>query len=64
MSEIMCSVVGSRDMVTLDLGINKRGDPVYRISWWDGEKWAYAHYRSFKEARETWKMLNRMLFDN
>jgi hypothetical protein len=64
MYEIMCSAVGARDVITLDLGISKRGEPMYRISWWDGEKWAYARYRSFKDAQATWKMLNRMLFNN
>jgi hypothetical protein len=61
MSEIMCSAVGTKDVVTFDLGINKRGKPVYRISWFRDGKWTYAHYTSFKAARATWKMLNQMI---
>jgi hypothetical protein len=61
MSEIMCSAVGARDVITFDCGMNKRGDPVYRISWFRDGKWAYARYKSFKPAYATWKMLNRMI---
>lgn len=61
MSNIMCSAVGSRDVVTFDLGVNKRGDPVYRVSWYRDGKWACAHYKTFEAAHATWKMINKMI---
>ena len=61
MHDIMCSVVGAKDMVTFDFGMNMRGDPVYRISWYKDGKWAYARYKTFKPAYATWRMISRMV---
>lgn len=61
MSNIICSVVGAKDVVTIDLGINRRGDPVYRVSWFRDGKWTYARYHSMKEAYATLKMIEQMI---
>lgn len=61
MGNIMCSIVGAKDVVTLDLGVNKRGDPVYRISWFRDGKWTSARYDSVKEAYDTLKMIEKMI---
>ncbi len=61
MGEIMCSAVGAKDMVVFDIGVNKRGDPVYRISWFKDGKWAYARYKNFDAAYATWKMISQMI---
>ena len=61
MYDIMCSAVGERDFVIFDIGVSKRGEPIYRISWYNGEKTVSAVYRSFEAARATWKMLTNGL---
>lgn len=58
---IMCSAVNRSNVVLFELGINKRGDPVYRISWYNGEKWAHARYKHFEPAEATYKLLSRMI---
>lgn len=58
---IMCSAVSDTNVVTFDCGMNRRGDPIYWISWYNGHKWMRARYTSFKPAYATWKMLSRMI---
>ena len=60
MNEIMCSAIVSVGVITFDLGVSKRGRPVYRISWFRNGKWVYARYKTFEAAYTTWKLLNSM----
>lgn len=61
MSEILCSAVINGEVVTLDIGVTKRGDPVYRISWYRNGKWVRARYTTFDAAHATWKMLTQVI---
>ena len=57
MSKIICSAVGEKDVLTIDSVIDKRGFPVYRVSWFRDGKWTYVRYDSFKDAYNTMKMI-------
>ena len=59
--DVMCSVVKETGVVTLELGIRSNGRPIYRVSWWNGDKWAAVCYRSFKTAYNTYNMICRMI---
>lgn len=58
---IMCSIVKDTGLVTFDIGVGDNGRPVYRVSWFNGERWGYEEYRSFKTARATYKLVSRMI---
>ena len=57
----MCSTVTETGFVTFDIGMNRRGETIYRIAWWNGVKWAKAYYRSFRAARKTYRMISKMI---
>ena len=59
--DIMCSAVTSRGIVTFDIGVGRNGRAIYRVTWWNGEKWAKAYYHTFTAARKTYKMIERMI---
>jgi hypothetical protein len=61
MYDIMCSAVGEKDFIIFDIGVGKRGEPIYRITWYNGKKTVSAVYRSFEAARTTWKLLTKSL---
>lgn len=58
---IMCSDVTETGVVTFDAGIGRNGKRIYRISWWNGNRWSEARYRSFDAARETYNLIRRMI---
>lgn len=58
---VMCSEVKNGNVVTFDIGIDKGGNPVYRICWYNGKRWKNAHYRLFEDAYQTWKLLSQMV---
>ena len=58
---IMCSVVKETGIVTFDVGLDYFGEVIYRITWWNGVRWAKEYYRSFNEARKTYKLISRMI---
>lgn len=58
---IMCSTVRGDSVVLFELGVGANGNPVYRISWYNGEIWSATRYHSFNEARATYRMISRMI---
>ena len=58
---IMCSNVKESSIVTFDIGIDRRGDAIYRVACWNGKQWSYAYYKSFRAARKTYKLLSRII---
>ncbi len=58
---VMCSVVKNSNMVVFDLGMARNGDPVYKISWYNGKRWMSARYRNFDDAYQTWKLVSQMV---
>lgn len=57
----MCSVVTEKGFVTFDIDVGSDGRPIYIVSCWDGVKWQYSRYRKFKPARNTFKLVSRMI---
>lgn len=60
---IMCSAVTKKDLVMFEIVPGRNGDPVYKISWYNGKKWSYARYRRFDDAHSTWRLISRMIED-
>lgn len=58
---IMCSAVTTTGIVTFDIDVGPDGRALYRVTWWNGRKWAKTYYRSFKAALKTYKMVQRMI---
>lgn len=59
--DVMDSTVRNGNVVVLELGLTKLGDPIYRIRWYSNQQWSYAIYRSIKEAWSTYTMIARMI---
>lgn len=57
----MCSVVTEKGFVTFDLDVGDNGRPVYIVSCWNGKKWSYSRYNNFKPARNTFKLVSKMI---
>jgi hypothetical protein len=58
---IMCSAVTEKGLVTFDIGVGRDGDPVYRVSVWNGKQWIYSRYRRFEPAHKTYVMARKMI---
>ena len=58
---IMDSTVCGNNVVTFDIGVSKRGDPVYRISWYNGHRWGAQRFEHFNEAYGVYKLICRMI---
>lgn len=58
---VMCSVAKDNDVVVFELGVAKNGDPVYKISWYNGKRWKTARYKNFDDAYHTWKLVSQMI---
>ena len=58
---IMDTTVKGGPVITFDLGLSKGGNTVFRISWFNGERWSYLHYSNFKEAFATYKTIIEMV---
>lgn len=60
---IMSSTAIGNNVVTLDLGIDRIGNPIYQIAWFNGRKWRHTYYRNSREAYATYKMILEMITD-
>ena len=58
---IMASAVTTTGVVTFDIGVGNNGRALYRVTWWNGHKWAERYYRSFNAAYKTYTMISRMI---
>lgn len=58
---IMCSEVKGDNVVMFELVAGKNGDPIYKISWYNGTRWMSARYKHFEDAHQTWRLLSRMI---
>ena len=58
---IMCSVAKEKDVVTFEMVAGRNGDPVFKISWYNGKKWMTARYKDFVSASATWKLVSQMV---
>lgn len=61
MGVLMTDVKGT-NVITLDLGISERGDPIYGISWFNGRQWgATPTFEYFNDAYAMYKLIRRMI---
>lgn len=58
---VMCSEVKNGNVVTFELVAGRNGDPIFKISWYNGKCWKSARYRHFDDAYQTWKLLTTMV---
>lgn len=59
--DVMISDVIEGKVMSLELGVGPNGRPVYRVSLFNGKKWAAARYHSFGSALATYKFLKRVI---
>lgn len=59
---VLLTDVKGKNVITLDLGISERGDPIYGISWYNGHRWgATPKFDSFKDAHAMYKLILKMI---
>ena len=58
---IMLSDVTESGLITLEVGVRPSGNPVYRVSVFDGKHWKGARYSTFAAAQTTYKLLRRVI---
>lgn len=59
--EIMLSDMTEDGLIALELGVKPNGNPVYRVSVFDGTHWKGARYNTFSAAHTTYKFLRRVV---
>lgn len=59
--DIMASDVTEDGLITLEVGVRPNGNPVYRVSVYDGHHWKGARYSTFAAAHTTYKFLLRVI---
>lgn len=59
---VLLTDVKDKSVITLDFGVSERGDPVYRISWYNGHRWGVTpRFESFEQTYAIYKLLLRMI---
>ena len=58
---VMCTVVENNNVVAFELVAGRNGDPMFKISWYNGKRWKTARYSNFDDAYQTWKLLKAMI---
>ena len=58
---IMLSDMTEKGIITLEIGVKPNGSPVYRVAVFDGKHWNGANYNTFAAARNTYKLLLRIV---
>ena len=58
---VMCSVAKEKDVVVFAVDVARNGDPIFKISWYNGKCWKTARYRNFDDAYQTWRLVSQMI---
>ena len=58
---IMDSVVSTNGIVVLELGVGKRGQPIYRLSAYHDGKWTTTKFKTFDSAYSAYKFTRKVL---
>lgn len=59
--DVMFSDVNEGKVLALEVGVRPNGSPVFRVSFFNGLKWAGARYSTFGAALTTYKFLKRVM---
>ena len=59
--EVVDTFVANNNVVTMELGLDMRGNTMYRVAWFNGRKWQHGYYRRQKDAWTTFRMIMGMI---